>query len=120
MTEALGSVLEKPLWLEAMTNDNVLQLTHLMGNLVLSPKEEKFIGCMWVLSCKLNEVNEVIRHKACGVGFKNHQESMKHFYKMYTSVGRIETFKILLLMLVTYQWLVFQFDVEMAFLHGNG
>ena len=119
MTEVLGSALEKPLWLKEMTNEHASQLAHLMGDLAPPPKDKKVIGGMWVLSCKLNKANEVIRHKARWVGFGNHQEPMKHFYKTYASVGWIETFKTLLLMSITYQWLVFQFDFKTAFLHGE-
>ena len=36
---------------------------------------------------------------------------------MYASFGHIKIFKVLLLISVTYSWLVFQFDVEATFLH---
>ena len=74
---------------------------------------------MWVPSWKLNKANEVMQHKAQWIGFGNLQESMKHFFNTYASVGCIETFKFLLLILVTYKWLVFQFNVKTAFLHGE-
>jgi hypothetical protein len=119
VNDALASELERPLWLEAMRTEHASQLLHFTGDLVPAPKDEKIIGGMWVLSRKLNEAGEVIRHKACWVGFGNHQEPMKHYYDTYASVGRIETFKVLLSMSVTYQWPVFQFDVETAFLHGE-
>ncbi|PLW29477.1 hypothetical protein PCANC_26055 [Puccinia coronata f. sp. avenae] len=94
MTEALGSVLEKPLWLEAMTNEHASQLAHLTGDLVLAPKDEKVIGGMWVLSRKLNKANEVIRHKAHWVGFGNHQEPMKHLYETYASVAALAILEV--------------------------
>jgi hypothetical protein len=115
----LDSPREKPLWIEAMSNEYVSQLAHFTGDLVPPPKDDKSIGGMWVLCRKLNKANEVIWYKACWVGFGNHQEPNKHYYLTYASVGRIETFKILLLILVTYKWPVFQFDVETAFLHGE-
>jgi hypothetical protein len=94
-------------------------LAHFTGDLVPPPKDDKSIGGMWVLCRKLNEANEVIRYKARWVGFGNHQEPNKHYYLTYASVGRIETFKILLSISVAYKWPVFQFDVETAFLHGE-
>ncbi|KAI7948446.1 hypothetical protein MJO29_010111 [Puccinia striiformis f. sp. tritici] len=119
MADALASPLEKPLWLEAMSNEHASQLAHITGDLVPPPNNEKIIGGMWVLVRKLNEANEVIRHKARWVGFGNHQEPNKHYHMTYASVGRIETFKVLLSIAVTYKWQVFQFDVETAFLHGE-
>jgi hypothetical protein len=119
VNEAMSSELERPLGLDAMTNEHASQLVHLTGDLVPAPKNEKIIGGMWVLSCKLDEANEVICHKAQWVGFRNHQEPMKHFFDMYVSVGQIKTFKVLLLLSVTYNWPVVQFDVETAFLHGH-
>ncbi|KAI7941321.1 hypothetical protein MJO29_013395 [Puccinia striiformis f. sp. tritici] len=119
MADALASPLEKPLWLKAMSNEHASQLAHITGDLVPPPNNEKIIGGMWVLVRKLNEANEVIRHKARWVGFGNHQEPNKHYHMTYASVGRIETFKVLLSIPVTYKWQVFQFDVETAFLHGE-
>jgi len=119
MADAMSSKLEKPLWIEAMTKEHASQLTHFTGDLVPPPKNEKIIGGMWVLSKKLNEANEVIRHKARWVGFGNHQEHLIHYYQTYASVGRIETFKILLSISQSFSWPVFQFDVETAFLHGE-
>lgn len=119
MADALNSPKEKPLWIEGMTNEHASQLAHITGDLVPPPKDEKIIGGMWVLCRKLNEANEVIRYKARWVGFGNHQEKDKHYFITYASVGRVETFKLLLSIAVTYKWQVFQFDVETAFLHGE-
>jgi hypothetical protein len=119
MAEAMASPKEKPLWMEAMTTEHASQLAHITGDLVPPPEGEKVIGGMWVLCRKLNEANEVIRFKARWVGFGNHQEPNKHYYLTYASVGRIETFKMMLSIAVSYKWDVFQFDVETAFLHGE-
>ena len=66
MTEALGSKLAKPLWLESKTNEHMSQIVHLMGDLVLPSKNEKVIGCMRVLSCKLNEAKSHPTHSFLG------------------------------------------------------
>jgi hypothetical protein len=87
--DAMSSKLEQPLWLEAMTNKHTSQLAHYTGDLVPPPKDERIIGGMWVLSWKLNKANEVICHKACWVGFGNHQEPMKHYFDTYALVGCI-------------------------------
>ena len=57
------------------------------GILTPPPSADKVIGGMWLLTRKLNEFGEVVRHKLRWMVFGNHQEHMIHFFKTYLSVA---------------------------------
>ncbi|MBW0545050.1 hypothetical protein O181_084765 [Austropuccinia psidii MF-1] len=44
---------------------------------------------------------------------------MLHYYNTWASVGRNETFKVMLSLVVNFNYIPYQFDVETAFLHGE-
>ncbi|MBW0470561.1 hypothetical protein O181_010276 [Austropuccinia psidii MF-1] len=49
----------------------------------------------------------------------NHQEHMMHYYDTWASVGRNKTFKVMLSLVINFDYIPYQFDVETAFLHGK-
>ncbi|MBW0472360.1 hypothetical protein O181_012075 [Austropuccinia psidii MF-1] len=57
--------------------------------------------------------------KARWVVLGNHQEHMIHYYNTWASVGRNETFKVMLILVITQVFVPFQFNIETAFLHGE-
>jgi hypothetical protein len=116
---ALQSDSEVASWKEAMLKEyNSLHANH-TGTLVPPPGDDKVIGGMWILSKKKNEFGDVLRYKARWVVFGNHQEHMQHYFDTYASVARNESFKAMLSLAVTRSFVVFQFDVETAFLYGE-
>ncbi|MBW0520579.1 hypothetical protein O181_060294 [Austropuccinia psidii MF-1] len=74
---------------------------------------------MWRLSCKRNEHGEIYKYKAQWVVLGNHQEYMLHYYDTWASVGRNETFNVMLSLVVNFNYIPYQFDIETAFLHGE-
>ncbi|MBW0481242.1 hypothetical protein O181_020957 [Austropuccinia psidii MF-1] len=95
-------------------------MSHNTGTLVPYPKhKEKVIGGMWRLTRKRNEFGEVYRYKARWVVFGNHKEHLLHYFDTWASVGRNETFKTMLPLVVTFHLIPYQFDIETAFLHGD-
>ncbi|MBW0576681.1 hypothetical protein O181_116396 [Austropuccinia psidii MF-1] len=94
--------------------------SHNTGELVPYPaKPAKVIGGMWQLSRKRNEHGEVYQHKAQWVVLENHQEHMLHYYDTWASVGRNKTIKVMLSLVVNFNYIPYQFNVETAFLHGE-
>ncbi|MBW0548997.1 hypothetical protein O181_088712 [Austropuccinia psidii MF-1] len=92
--------------------------THNTGELIPYPNDgSKVIGGMWILTRKKNEFREVYHHKARWVVLGNHQEHMLHYYDTWASVGRNETFRVMLVMVVNKGFIPYQFDIETAFLH---
>ncbi|MBW0535667.1 hypothetical protein O181_075382 [Austropuccinia psidii MF-1] len=47
------------------------------------------------------------------------KENLLHYFDTWASVGRNETFKVLLILVVTQAYIPYQFDIETAFLHGE-
>ncbi|MBW0533283.1 hypothetical protein O181_072998, partial [Austropuccinia psidii MF-1] len=112
--------IEKDKWKEAMDQEFNSLMCHNTGILVPHPKNgEKVIGGMWCLNKKRNEFGEVYRYKARWVVFGNHQEHMLHYFDTWSSVGRNETFKAMLSLVINLNMYTYQFDIETAFLHGK-
>ncbi|MBW0534081.1 hypothetical protein O181_073796 [Austropuccinia psidii MF-1] len=119
-SKAVIDPIEGPKWKEAMDAEYQSLTSHNTGELVPYPtKPTKVIGGMWRLSRKRNEHGEIYRYKARWVVLGNHQEHMLHYYDTWASVGRNETFKIMLSLVVNFNYIPYQFDIETAFLHGE-
>ncbi|MBW0522329.1 hypothetical protein O181_062044 [Austropuccinia psidii MF-1] len=119
-TQAIKDQIEKDLWKEEMDQELNSLMSHNTGILVPHPKNgEKVIGGMWCLNKKRNEFGEVYRYKARWVVFGHHQEQMLHYFDTWSSVGRNETFKAMLSLVINLNMHAYQFDIKTAFLHGK-
>ncbi|MBW0588167.1 hypothetical protein O181_127882 [Austropuccinia psidii MF-1] len=102
-SKALIDPIEAPEWKKAMDEEYHSLTSHNTGELVLYPdKPAKVSGGMWRLSRKRNEHGEVYQHKAQWVVLGNPQEHMLHYYDTWASVGRNETFKVMLSLVVNF------------------
>lgn len=68
---------------------------------------------------KRNEHNRIIRYKACGVAFGNHQIKGLDYNDTYASVGMVDSLRILLAFTAGSNFIIWQFDVKTAFLNGK-
>ncbi|MBW0514370.1 hypothetical protein O181_054085 [Austropuccinia psidii MF-1] len=119
-SQAVGDPLEASEWKKAMNDEFNSLMSHNTGELVPYPdKPNKVIGGMWRLTRKRNEFGAVYCYKARWVVLGNHQENMLHYYDTWASVGRNETFKVMLSLVVNFAYVPYQFDIETAFLHGE-
>ncbi|MBW0544591.1 hypothetical protein O181_084306, partial [Austropuccinia psidii MF-1] len=118
-SKATSDPLECSHWKDAMRTEFDSLMGHNTGTLVPYLKESKVIGGMWRLTKKLNEYGEIYRYKARWVVLGNHQEHLLHYFDTWASVGRNESFKIMLSLIVNKKFIPYQFDVETAFLHGE-
>ncbi|MBW0475978.1 hypothetical protein O181_015693 [Austropuccinia psidii MF-1] len=118
--QAMSNPAEEKAWQQAMKSEYDSLMNHNTGDLVpYPPNGTKVIGGMWRLTRKRNEFGEIYRYKARWVVLGNHQEHMIHYYNTWASVGRNETFKVMLILVITQGFVPFQFDIETAFLHGE-
>jgi hypothetical protein len=119
INEAMNDRQHENDWCDAMSAEfNSLQVKN-TGILTPPPADDKIIGGMWLMTQKLNEFNEISRHKARWVVFGNHQEHMLHYFETYSSVAQNKSLKMMLSLPVNENLHVFQFDVETAFLYGK-
>ncbi|MBW0578630.1 hypothetical protein O181_118345 [Austropuccinia psidii MF-1] len=95
-------------------------MNHNTGELVPYPSDgSKVIGGMWRLTRKRNEFGKVYHCKVRWFVLGNHQEHLLHYYDTWALVGKNETLKIMLILVVTQGYISYQFDIERAFLHGE-
>ncbi|MBW0557080.1 hypothetical protein O181_096795 [Austropuccinia psidii MF-1] len=118
-SKAMSDPLECSHWKDAMKTKFESLMSHNTGTLVPYPKESKVIGGMWHLTKKLNEYGEIYRYKARWVVLGNHQEHLLNYFDTWASVGRNESFKIMLSLIVNKSFIPYQFNVETMFLHGE-
>ncbi|MBW0512354.1 hypothetical protein O181_052069 [Austropuccinia psidii MF-1] len=118
--QEVNDPIEQTKWRKAMDAEFASLMCHNTKELVPYPqKPTKVIGGMWRLTRKCNENGEVYQYKACWVVLGNHQEPMLHYYETWSSVGRNETFKVMLFLVVNFNYIPYQFDIQSAFLHGE-
>ncbi|MBW0530743.1 hypothetical protein O181_070458 [Austropuccinia psidii MF-1] len=93
--QAISDPLERTKWQKAMDTEFNSLIAHNTGELVPYPdKPAKVIG-------------------------GNHQEHILHSYETWASVGQNETFKVMLYLVINFNYFPYQFDIETAFLHGK-
>ncbi|MBW0526203.1 hypothetical protein O181_065918 [Austropuccinia psidii MF-1] len=118
--KVVNSLIEAPEWKKAMDAEHHPLTSNNMGELVPYPaKPENVICGMWQLSCKRNEHGEIYPYKAQWVVLGNNQEYMLHYYDTWASVGRNEMFKVMLSLVINFNYIPYKFDIETGFLHGN-
>ncbi|MBW0531050.1 hypothetical protein O181_070765, partial [Austropuccinia psidii MF-1] len=102
---------ESKFWKEAMDKEFELLTSKNTGTLVPPPSTDKVIGGMWRLIQKKNEFSEVLKYKARWVCFGTHKEHMVNYYDTFAAVARLESFKILLSLMVNRKYAAYQLDV---------
>ncbi|MBW0511845.1 hypothetical protein O181_051560 [Austropuccinia psidii MF-1] len=112
--------LKAPEWKKAIYAEYHSLTSHDRGELVPYPtKSAKVIGGMWRLSGKRNEHGEVYQYKDWWVMLGNHQEHMLHYYDTWAAIGRNKPFKVMLSLVVNFNYIPYQFEIETSFLHGE-
>lgn len=104
-------------WKKAMTAKFQSLQDHDVGKLVPRPDHHRVIGGMWVLVRK-RELGVITRYKARWVALGNHQVEGIDFKETYASVGRTDSFRLLIAIAAQMGCRVFSFDIITAFLHG--
>ena len=98
--------------IEAIEKSNTWELTNL-------PKGQKSIGVKWVYKKKLNADGKVDKYKARLVvkGYK--QEYEVDYKEVFAPVAGLDTIRLVISVAAQNLWSIYQFDVKLAFLHGE-
>jgi histone deacetylase 1/2 len=75
----------------------------------------------WVLKKKLNELGQVVKYKArlVGCGYSQTDGIDFHSDLIYSPVGKYKSIRMILAMVVQQKYVLYQLDVETAFLHAD-
>jgi len=87
-------------------------------NLVPKPQQKNIIGTKWVFRNKLNEQGEVVRNKARLVAQGYSQQEGIDYTETFALVARYEAIRLLLSYAVNHGIILYQMDVNSAFLNG--
>ncbi|XP_071721620.1 uncharacterized mitochondrial protein AtMg00820-like [Rutidosis leptorrhynchoides] len=108
-----------PKWQQAMMEEWNEIVDNRTWILVVKPsKNTKVIDTKWVYMTKLNVDGSVSRYKARLVvrGYK--QDYGVDYEKTYAPVARLDTFRMLLALVASNSWKVYQMDVKSVILNG--
>ncbi|GFS45477.1 hypothetical protein Acr_00g0096310 [Actinidia rufa] len=80
---------------------------------------KNFIGCKWVYKVKTHSDGSLERYKARLVSKDFSQESEIDYDETFALVAKINIVRVLIFVVTTQQWSLFQLDVKNAFLNGS-
>ena len=83
------------------------------------PEGKNAIGLKWVFKTKFVVVGSIQRHKARLVPKGYAQEYGVDFEETFSPVAQFETVRLVLALVAQFQWLVYHFDIKLAFLNGE-
>lgn len=107
-----------PEWQDAMQHElQALEHNHTWTIVDLPPGKHS-IGCRWVYKIKLRADGTIERYKARLVAKGYNQVEGIDFSDSFSPVAKAVTVRILLALAAQHNWLLHQFDVNNAFLHG--
>lgn len=105
-------------WTNAMKEELTMIEKYQTWKLVERPQDRKLIGVKWIFRTKLNPDGSVNKHKARLVVKGYAQVSGVDFSDTYSPVARLDTIRMLLVIVAQKSWKIFQIDVNFAFLNG--
>nr|GEV77876.1 hypothetical protein [Tanacetum cinerariifolium] len=108
-----------PAWIESMQEELFYFKRIDVWVLVPAPDNIKPLTLKWLFKNKHDEENMVIRNKTRLVVRGYCQEERIDFKESFAPVARVEAIRIFLAYVTHKSFIVFQMDVETAFLHGT-
>nr|GFB04213.1 retrovirus-related Pol polyprotein from transposon TNT 1-94 [Tanacetum cinerariifolium] len=107
-------------WIEAMQEElNEFERLEVWELLVPRPDKVMVITLKWIYKVKLDETGGILKNKARLVARGYHQEKGIDFEESFAPVARLEAIRIFLAYAAHKNMVVYQMDVETAFLNGN-
>jgi hypothetical protein len=102
-----------------MDEEMVVLNTNVIWELVVLPKDKKAIGCKWVYKVKHNADGSVSRYEARLVAKGYAQTYGIDYEETYSSIAKMTTLRVIIIMAAIKRWLLHQMDVKNAFLYGD-
>src|SRR6202046_2147973 len=107
------------LWKGAMVDEMAYLHKNGACDLVELPAARKLIGSKWVFKKKTNAEGKVEKYKARLVAKGYSQVSGIDFGDIFSLVAKVTSIRLLLFVVVAFDFEVEQMDVKTAFLHGD-
>lgn len=106
-------------WRDAMNSELQAMEDNKTWTVVPLPCTHHSIGCKWVYKIKHKYDGSIERYKARLVAKGYTQQEGLDYIETFSPVAKLVTVKVLLTLVVHYNWPLIQLDVNNAFLHGN-
>ncbi|GJS61863.1 putative ribonuclease H-like domain-containing protein [Tanacetum coccineum] len=111
--------LKDPSWIEAMQEELLQFKLKKVWTLIELPNGKRAIGTKWVFRNKKDERGIVIKNKARLVSQGYTQEEGIDYDEVFAPVARIEAIRLFLAYASFKDFVVYQMDVQSAFLYGK-
>ncbi|PNX87495.1 hypothetical protein L195_g043584, partial [Trifolium pratense] len=86
--------------------------------LVELPPQKKAISVKWMFKLKKDPDGKIVKHKARLVARGFLQQEGIDYTEVYAPVARIETIRLVIAIVSSYNWSLYHMDVKSAFLNG--
>jgi hypothetical protein len=106
-------------WRKAMEEEIHALKQNQTWDLVPKPKDVKPISCKWVYKVKTRANGSIERYKARLVAREFSQQYGLDYDETFSPVAKITTVRVLLALVGSKSWKLWQMDVKNAFLHGE-
>ncbi|RVW17177.1 Retrovirus-related Pol polyprotein from transposon RE1 [Vitis vinifera] len=103
----------------AMNSEYQALLRNNTWSLVPPPSSAHIVGCRWIYKLKYRPDGSIDRHKARLVAQGFTQTPRIDYFDTFSPVVKPCTIRLILALAVSFQWSVWQLDVENAFLNGD-
>ena len=106
-------------WQHAMDVEMDALINNKTWELVTLPRDKRPVSCKWVYTIKYNADGSLERYKARLVA-KNYTQSYGIDYgETFALVAKLNTVRLLIALATSMDWVILQFGVKNAFLHGD-
>jgi len=106
-------------WVEAMNKKVCALQVNKTWYIIELPHNKTSIGCKWIYKIKYQSDGSIERYKTRLVAKGYNQLEGIDFLDTFSSVAKLTTIHLLLVLASSYSWHLHQLDVDNAFLHGD-